>query len=300
MLQRLDESLVDDLLTDAYSAAEIIEQIRTLGGDPEVLGARGIALGVEVAERASLHAPILTESEDAAGRHLHATPFAGITVLNRNQKPLEDAMNKDFEFKQLLRAFRSGIINEHTFETEMMSLEKGGSNGSTGGFKAFGRSYASEREAVIKFLEVVAPAEAAGGDAVRAWLSVCKLDCIKGGLKMVAERESYHGRAFAQRLEELGGTVPQTVNPKIRQDIEYLYDTSVSDLDKLHKAVMRNPNPEETIRPLFEFADLLKEDQQTKEMVRLFAQDELSTLKWQQGLCTVLTEMQKSGQLAAA
>jgi len=181
----------------------------------------------------------------------------------------------------------------------MRSLEMCASDQGASGFKAFGRNYSSEREAVIKFLEVVAPAETAGGEAVRAWLSVCKLDCIKGGLKMVAERESYHGRAFAQRLEELGGTVPRSVDPKIRENIDYLHDSKISDLEKLQKGVMRNPNPDETIRPLFEFAELLKEDQQTKEMVKLFAQDELSTLKWQHGLCTVLTEMQKNGQLAA-
>ena len=227
-------------------------------------------------------------------------PDTGKEAFSNNaQHRMEKTMNKDFEFKQLLRAYRSGIIGENTFDAEMRSLEMCAPEQAAAGFKAFGRSYASEREAVVKFLEVVAPAEAAGGDAVRAWLKVCKLDCIKGGLKMVAERESYHGRAFAQRLEELGGTVPQTVNPKIRADIDYLHDASIPDLEKLQKAVSRNPNPDETIRPLFEFAELLKEDQQTKEMVKLFAQDELSTLKWQHSLCTVLTEMHRNGQLAA-
>jgi hypothetical protein len=74
----------------------------------------------------------------------------------------------------------------------------------------------------------------------------------------------------------------------------------MSDLEKLHTAATKFPNPDETIRPLFEFAEQLKEDQQTKEMIKLFAQDELSTLKWQNSLCAVLTEMKKNGQLAAA
>ncbi len=315
MLDRFDESLIDELLTDAYTAAEIIEQVRVLGGDPVATGARGLTLGAEVASRARLLHPAqddpateevnqkpasCKEAQEPRSEHLSASPFGGVASSNKDKHLLEEAMNKDFEFKQLLRAYRAGIISPDTFESEMRNLEMGASSPDSGGFKAFGRTYASEREAVIKFLEVVAPAEKAGGDAVRAWLKVCKLDCIKGGLKMVAERESYHGRAFAQRLEELGGTIPQTVPPRIREDIDYLFDTNISDLEKLHKAVMRNPNPEETIRPLFEFAELLKEDQQTKEMVKLFAQDELSTLKWQQSLCTVLTEMQKNGRLAAA
>jgi len=207
-------------------------------------------------------------------------------------------MNKEFEFTQLLRAYRAGIISESTFEAEMSHLGIS-SNGNGAGFKAFGRSYASEREAVVKFLEAVAPAETAGGEAIRAWLEVCKLDCIKGGLKMVAERESYHGRAFAQRLTELGGTVPQKASEESRKNIEYLRNAGISDLDKLTRGATRFPNPDETIRPLFEFAELLQEDQQTKEMVKLFAQDELSTLKWQNGLCATLTEMKKNGQLPA-
>ena len=295
MLERLNESLPDELLTSAYTAEDIVEQLRALGGDPEGMGARGVALGAEVASRARFQQP----AHDVQEVPLSVNALGGEGFWNINQNQLEETMHKDFEFKQLLRAYRSGIISENTFEAEMRSLEMCASDQAEGGFKAFGRSYASEREAVMKFLEVVAPAETAGGEAVRAWLKVCKLDCIKGGLKMVAERESYHGRAFAQRLEELGGTVPRTVDPKIRADIDYLHDTNIPDLEKLQKGVSRNPNPEETIRPLFEFAELLKEDQQTKEMVKLFAQDELSTLKWQHSLCTVLTEMHRKGQLAA-
>jgi hypothetical protein len=221
-----------------------------------------------------------------------------MTVSDHNHNPSEEFMNRNLQFKQLLRAYRSGIIDEHTFEMEVSSL--GASDRNSSGFSAFGKSYASEREAVMKFLEAVAPAETAGGEAIREWLQVCQLDCIKGGLKMVAERESYHGRAFAQRLMELGGEVPQSASAEVRESIAYLLDADMSDLEKLYRAATRFPNPEETIRPLFEFADLLKEDQQTKEMVKLFAQDELSTLKWQNALCATLTEMKKKAQMAAA
>ena len=116
-------------------------------------------------------------------------------------------MNRDFEFKQILRAYRAGIIHETAFEQEMQSLENGSAN-SQEGFKAFGRSYASEREAVLRFLETVSAAETNGGEAIRKWLEVCTTECIRGGLKMVAEREAYHGRAFERRLNELGGNMP--------------------------------------------------------------------------------------------
>ena len=159
-------------------------------------------------------------------------------------------MNRDFEFKQILRAYRAGIINETDFEREMKNLENGWANGNGhGGFKAFGRSYASEREAVMSFLETVSAAETNGGEAIRKWLDVCTTDCIRGGLQMVAEREAYHGRAFERRLKELGGTMPNRVTDDLRKNLAYLGDMSISDLQKLQRGAKRFPNPEETIRP---------------------------------------------------
>ena len=213
-------------------------------------------------------------------------------------------MNKNFEFKQLLRALRTGIIDEATFEQEMAHLENGahtnGNGNGVGAFKAFGKSYASERAAVISFLEAVSAAETNGGDTVRAWLEVCKTDCIRGGLKMVAERESYHGRAFAARLAELGGTMPDRNTEEFRKNLAYQSNSKVSDLAKLKRGAERFPNPEETIRPLFEFAASLKEDLQTKEMVQLFAEDELSTLKWQKGAWEALKPGYMEAQASAA
>jgi len=211
-------------------------------------------------------------------------------------------MTKNFEFKQLLRAFRIGIIDEATFEHEMKHLENGhSSNGaSAGSFTAFGKTYANEHDAVMKFLETVSAAETNGGDTVRAWLEVCTTDCIRGGLKMVAERESYHGRAFAGRLTELGGTMPDRNTEEFRKNVAYLRDTKVSDIAKLKRGAERFPNPDETIRPIFEFAASLKEDLQTKEMVQLFAEDELSTLKWQKAAWAALKPTATEAQASAS
>ena len=61
-------------------------------------------------------------------------------------------MKQDFEFSQLLRAYRRGIISEALFEREMAELEHGvGANG--GGFSANGKNYPSERAAVIAFVD---------------------------------------------------------------------------------------------------------------------------------------------------
>src|SRR5882672_1477544 len=116
-------------------------------------------------------------------------------------------MSRDFEFKQLLRAYRSGIISEATFDQEMACLENGTSmNGNgAGGFKAFDRTYKSERAAIVSFLDKVRAGEELAGKALPKWAAICKIECIRSGLKMVAEREAYHGRVFEQRVKELGG-----------------------------------------------------------------------------------------------
>src|ERR1700680_19469 len=116
-------------------------------------------------------------------------------------------MSRDFEFKQLLRAYRNGIISEAAFEEQMAQLEHGAapSNGNkAGGFQAFGRTYHSERDAIVSFLDKVRAGEANGGEAFARWAAVCKTDCIRSGLRIVAERESYHARVFEQRVLELG------------------------------------------------------------------------------------------------
>ena len=199
-------------------------------------------------------------------------------------------MNRDFEFKQLLRAYRSGIISETAFENEMRSLENGhaNGNGNGAGFHAFGRTYKSERDAIVSFLDKVRAGEANGGEAFARWAKVCKTDCILSGIRMVAERESYHSRIFGQRLMELGGEARAMTTDEGRKFTEYLGDPSVPDNEKLLGFTTRVGRPEDAIKPICEFADLIKEDLGTKEALRLFAEDELSTAKWLWDSCAAL------------
>src|SRR6266404_1287243 len=202
-------------------------------------------------------------------------------------------MSRDFEFKQLLRAYRSGIISQATFESEMNCLEATAptahnGNGSSSGFKAFGRTYKSERDAVVSFLDKVRAGEAGGGEAFSAWAEVCKTDCIRTGIRIVAEREAYHSRVFAQRLAELGGERRAMTTEDGRKYTAYLGDPSIPDNEKLLSFTKRVGKPEDAIKPICEFAELLKEDLSTKEALRLFAEDELSTAKWLWDSCAAL------------
>lgn len=202
-------------------------------------------------------------------------------------------MSREVEFKQLLRAYRSGVISQSTFETEVAELEasaptaNGHGNG-TGGFRAFGRTYKSERAAIVSFLDKVRAGEANGGEAFAAWAEVCTTDCIRTGIRMVAEREAYHSRIFAQRLSELGGEMRAMTSEEGRKYTAYLGDASIPDTEKLFSFTKRVGKPEDAIKPICDFANLLKEDLSTKEALRLFAEDELSTAKWIWDACAAL------------
>lgn len=198
-------------------------------------------------------------------------------------------MNRNFEFKQLLRAFRSGIIDEATFEAELRALENGsaGSNGHRG-FVAFGKTYGSEREAIVEFLDRVRAGESGGAEAFNGWVKTCKTECIYTGIQMIAEREAYHSRIFAKRLADLGGTPHAGMTEQGRKLTETLSSTDIADNKKFLYLTSNFGKPEEAIAPIKAFADSIREDMSTKEALRLFAEDELSSAKWIWDTCAAL------------
>lgn len=197
-------------------------------------------------------------------------------------------MNREFEFKQLLRAYRNGIISEAAFEQEMAKLEGNAGTNGDGAFRAFGRTYKSERDAIASFLDKVRAGEANGGETFAAWAAVCKTDCIRTGLRIVAEREAYHARIFEQRLLEIGGQKRATPTEDALQFKAYLGNPNVADTEKLLSFTQRVGDAKEAVQPIHDFAGLIKEDMATKEALRLFAEDELSSVAWVWEVCAAL------------
>lgn len=204
----------------------------------------------------------------------------------------ESSTNRDFQFKQLLRAYRAGLISEQTFETEMATLEHGaganGNNGVASGFRAFGKHYPSEREAVMNFLDMAQAAEANGAVIFDNWAKLCTTDCIRSGIKMVAERERYHARVFENRLYELGGKCTAPVSEEGRKFLESISDPTIKDTEKLLIHFKLVPDPAARFKSICEFAEQIKEDLETKEMVKLFVEDEISSGNWLNSACAAL------------
>ena len=190
-------------------------------------------------------------------------------------------MSRDFEFTQLLRAYRKGIISAATFEQEMACLEAAsGDRVNGGGFSAMGKSYPSEREAIIAYLQRVRTGEAAGARALAKWAEVCTTDCMRSGLRTIAERESYHVRVMDQKLRDLGVAGEAATDPEIEKFVAMQSDSSITDLEKLRRIVSTFGNPDEVVKPIHDFVELIKQDLDAKEMLALWAEDEYSSVKW--------------------
>ncbi len=194
-------------------------------------------------------------------------------------------MNRDFEFKQLLRAYRAGIISGDTFESEVgaMAGRNGNGNGRAAGeFHAMGKTFSSERLAVGEILDRFRVGEAHGEVVFSEWSKLCTTDCIRSGIRMIAEREGYHARIFERRMRDLGLECKAEVTEASRKIGEYLSDGNVSDKEKLLYVSSLVPDIDAFFKPMLDLVENIQDDLESKELFRLHVQDELSTAKWLQ------------------
>ncbi len=156
-------------------------------------------------------------------------------------------------------------------------------------FTAFGKEFASEREAVIGMMNSVQVAEACAGVAIGNWIRTCQIPELRGGLRIIAEREAFHGRVFQDRVRELGADCTTELDPFSAEGERILNDDKLSDLEKLSDLVARGGDPETLLRPILDFADSLVEDVESKEALKLYYQDEMSSASWLRAMCRNLT-----------
>lgn len=189
-------------------------------------------------------------------------------------------MNRDFEFKQILRAYRKGIISESVFEQEIASIESnnGHTNAMEGGFECGGEFFESEKAALLHLLDKTRATEARGAEQITKWLQMCKLECIGGGLRMICEREAYHAKVFKERVKELGGTPKATAVAGL---LTFMSEPALSDAQKmLQFALLAGTDPRGFFKPFFDVIRDIKEDIVTRDMLREFLDDELSSIAW--------------------
>jgi hypothetical protein len=134
---------------------------------------------------------------------------------------------------------------------------------------------------VAAFLDALRAAESAGADVLNAWVGVCRLDELRGGLRAIAEREAVHASLLAGRLRELGVPCTAIVNELLRAGAVSRFGSGeLSDDEKLSLILARYPDDHAVTRPITRMMESLDGDPETRELLRLVAEGEGLTIAW--------------------
>ena len=182
----------------------------------------------------------------------------------------------DFEVKQLLKAYRKGIISDDLFEAQMRELQNGEAK-----YVFNGKAHASEREMLMHFLDEYRCAENFASEYLNCWSEVSDQACVKGGLRAIQQREAYHAQLLEARLRELGGAPQCTVPTQQREKEMALYASKdKKDVEKLQYVASQIPDLPKALKFITDVIDQIQEDQQSKELLRSLVQDEMSSGQW--------------------
>jgi hypothetical protein len=182
-------------------------------------------------------------------------------------------------------------MSEAAFEDEMTRLEQENPEQPQAqpGFEAFGRVYRSEREAIVNFLDELHATQMEAAIGFAKWAAVCRTTGLRTGLLMIAERDAYHARVLERRVRELGGELHGAPTEQGSKLVELLANREISELDKLLALISFIRDPQESVAPILQFAALLRTDLETRQALRLLAEDELSSATWLHEICAVLS-----------
>lgn len=182
----------------------------------------------------------------------------------------------DFEVRQLLKAYRKGLISDELFEAQMRELQAG-----AGTYVFNGKVYASEREMLVQFLDEYRCAESFAAEYLKCWSEVSDQECVRGGLRVIQQREAYHAKLLEERLRELGGVPQCTVSPQRReQEMAFYASKDKTDAEKLRYVAKQIQDLPKVLRFITDVIDQIQEDQQSKELLRSLVQDEYSSGNW--------------------
>jgi hypothetical protein len=81
-------------------------------------------------------------------------------------------------------------------------------------------------------------------------------------------------------MHELAGQLHAATSERGRKLVELLANSQVTDFEKLSALTELIQDPRQAVAPLFAFASAISRDIETRQALRLFAQDELSTAAW--------------------
>ena len=196
----------------------------------------------------------------------------------------------DFELRQLLRAYRRGLISDDLFEEQVREIQGNGAARNGDGpqaaeparsYRVRDKSFASEREMILHFLDQFRAGETFGGEVFALWYAVAGDAAVRGGLQVVREREAMHGKLLAARIAALGGRCEASLPEKFQSAARArLGSPAVSDADKLGDFVRRLPDVEASVAPIRAVIEQIDDDLETRALLASIAEDEMATVRW--------------------
>jgi hypothetical protein len=190
----------------------------------------------------------------------------------------------DFEARQLLKAYRKGLITDELFEAQMREIQTG-----TGKYMAVGKSHASEKEMIVALLDEYRCAENFASEYLNCWNEVSNEECVKGGIRVIQRREAYHAKLLEDRLRELGGSPQCAVTAEQRNKEMAVYASKdKTDGQKLQYVADQITDLPKALSFITNVIDQIQEDQQSKELLRSLVQDEMSSAQWLLEACQLM------------
>jgi hypothetical protein len=141
---------------------------------------------------------------------------------------------------------------------------------------------ADEQAAVTAFLGALAAATDAAVDVARTWAAVCRSDGLRGGLRALTQRTAAHAAVLHERLRELGGSPGRVaLSPSVLAAARQRYGSpEIGDREKLASLLRADDDDATPVERIERFAASLAEDVETREILRLVAAGEKTTLVW--------------------
>jgi hypothetical protein len=165
--------------------------------------------------------------------------------------------------------------------TTAQTKKSGGGRRSRGHWAYGDESFATEREMILRVLDDFRCTEAFGAEYVPLWLRTSDQDIVKGGLRVVGEREAYHARLMESRLRELGGVPRCEIPADVRKrKLAFYGSTTLKDAGKLRDEAAEIGDPATALRRYTDVVDRIRDDIITKQLLYWILQDELSTIRW--------------------
>jgi hypothetical protein len=134
---------------------------------------------------------------------------------------------------------------------------------------------------LLAFLDALCAAEAASAEVLDAWIAVCRLDGLRGGLRTIAAREATNARLLAESLVSFGAGSRAAVPDRVRAAaLECFGDAETSDERKLAIFLERYARDGVVTEPIEAAMEEVPDDAETREFLRLIAAGETGTVAW--------------------